>query len=250
MAYSELIKNFEKIRDYMREFYVFGFKNRSEYDSKSARSYDNERRRMESWLGEYMVFRQNAAGKRVFLSVDSRVISRNPLYKAFKAKSFTAGDISLHFFLLDMLPSEGGYTIGEVMDHLAEEYYAPFPDAKLPDESTVRKKLKEYCELGLMSCEKRGRETLYRRKESDVNLSSWKEVVSFFSEEDPLGVIGSYLEDRMDDLPDHYRYKHYYMLHPLDSEIVYQLLLAIGEKRKIEVTVKSGDAPAKKQYFR
>ena len=24
MAYSELIKNFEKIRSYMREFYVFG----------------------------------------------------------------------------------------------------------------------------------------------------------------------------------------------------------------------------------
>ena len=26
MAYSELIKNFERIRDYMREFYVYGFK--------------------------------------------------------------------------------------------------------------------------------------------------------------------------------------------------------------------------------
>ena len=26
MAYSELIKNFNKIRDYMRDFYVYGFK--------------------------------------------------------------------------------------------------------------------------------------------------------------------------------------------------------------------------------
>ena len=32
MAYSELIKNFEKIRSYMREFYVFGFKSRNGYD--------------------------------------------------------------------------------------------------------------------------------------------------------------------------------------------------------------------------
>ena len=48
MAYSELIKNFERIRDYMREFYVYGFKSREEYDTKSARSYDNERRRIES----------------------------------------------------------------------------------------------------------------------------------------------------------------------------------------------------------
>ncbi len=31
MAYSELIKNFEKVRAYMREFYVYGFKSRTEY---------------------------------------------------------------------------------------------------------------------------------------------------------------------------------------------------------------------------
>lgn len=48
MAYSELIKNFERVRAYMREFYVYGFKSRTEYDAKSARSYDDERRRLES----------------------------------------------------------------------------------------------------------------------------------------------------------------------------------------------------------
>ena len=46
MAYNELIKNFEKVRAYMREFYVYGFKSRTEYDAKSARSYDDERRRL------------------------------------------------------------------------------------------------------------------------------------------------------------------------------------------------------------
>ena len=54
MAYSELIKNFENIRDYISQFYVYGFKRRKDYDKKSSRSYDNERRRIESWLGEYM----------------------------------------------------------------------------------------------------------------------------------------------------------------------------------------------------
>lgn len=86
MAYSELIKNFKNIRGYMREFYVYGFKSREEYDAKSARSYDNERRRMESWLGDYMSFRQDAAGKQVFLSVDSRSIPHNPLYQPFSLK--------------------------------------------------------------------------------------------------------------------------------------------------------------------
>ena len=43
MAYHELIKNFNRIRDYMREFYVYGFKRREEYHKKSARSYVDER---------------------------------------------------------------------------------------------------------------------------------------------------------------------------------------------------------------
>lgn len=71
MAYNELVKNFKRIRDYMREFYVYGFKSRDEFTRKSARSYDDERRRLESWLGDYMQFRQTPEGKNVFLSIDS-----------------------------------------------------------------------------------------------------------------------------------------------------------------------------------
>ncbi|WP_277256934.1 hypothetical protein [Phascolarctobacterium succinatutens] len=103
MAFNELIKSFDNIRQMMRDFYVFGFKSRADFADKSARSYDNERRRIESWLGEYMYFRQNAGGKNCFISVDSRKIRHNPFYKALKAKSFTANDIMLHFFLLDIL---------------------------------------------------------------------------------------------------------------------------------------------------
>ena len=65
MAYSELIKNFNKIRDYMRDFYVYGFKSRDDYTKKSARSYDDEKRRIESWLGNYMKFHQTVDGKNV-----------------------------------------------------------------------------------------------------------------------------------------------------------------------------------------
>ena len=79
MAYSELIKNFNKIRDYMRDFYVYGFKSRDDYTKKSARSYDDEKRRIENWLGDYMKFHQTADGKKVFLSIDSRVTRHNPL---------------------------------------------------------------------------------------------------------------------------------------------------------------------------
>ena len=39
-SYSELIKNFERIRAYMREFYIYGIKSREDYKSKSTRTYD------------------------------------------------------------------------------------------------------------------------------------------------------------------------------------------------------------------
>ena len=87
MAYTELVKNFNCIRDYTREFYVYGFKSRDEFTQKSSRSYDDERRRLESWLGDYMQFRHSPEGKHIFLSVDSRTSSHNPLYKAWKTKA-------------------------------------------------------------------------------------------------------------------------------------------------------------------
>ena len=91
MAYSELIKSFEKIRGYMRDFYIYGFKSREEYTKKSARSYDDERRRIESWLGGYMAFRRSAEGKNVFISVDNRSVPFNPLHNAWKRRGAQRG---------------------------------------------------------------------------------------------------------------------------------------------------------------
>lgn len=126
MAYTELVKNFNRIRDYMREFYVYGFKSRDEFTRKSSRSYDDELRRLESWLGDYMQFRHTPEGKQIFLSVDSHTSSHNPLYKAWKTKSFTDGDITLHFILLDVLSmSERAMSIKEITEKV-DEYLSVF----------------------------------------------------------------------------------------------------------------------------
>lgn len=149
-SYSELIKNFEKIRNYMREFYVFGFKSRDEYNKKSARSYDDERRRIESWLGDHMSFVRTPEGKNVFISIDSQVSQHNPFYKTLKAKSFTDGDITLHFILFDILHSpEIVLSLPEIIEKM-DEYFSVFESPMMFDESTVRKKLKEYIEQGIV----------------------------------------------------------------------------------------------------
>ncbi|MGB4610714.1 MAG: WYL domain-containing protein [Saccharofermentanales bacterium] len=231
MAYNELIKNFNRVRDYMREFYVYGFKSRDEYTGKSARSYDNERRRLESWLGDYMQFRQTPEGKNVFLSIDSRYSRSNPLYKAWKAKSFTDGDITLHFILFDILSSpEICLTLREITNKI-DDYLLAFSKPRMFDESTVRKKLKEYISEGIIFSEKRGKTMYYCR--SDFSFSCDSDILNFFSEVSPCGVVGSYLMDKADVHQENFVFKHHYITNVMDSEIIYSLLNAMSEKRQI-----------------
>lgn len=247
MAYSELIKDYERIRDYMRQFYVYGFKSRDEYDAKSARSYDNERRRMESWLGEYMSFHQNANGKNVFLSVDSRGIRQNPLYKSFKAKSFTDKDITLHFYILDILADGQALSSKEIVERIAADYLSRFQEEYSFDESTVRKKLKEYEALGLLCSEKNGRELRYRITEDTVDIASWLDAITYYSEENPVGVVGSFLLDKFEEKPEFFGFKHHYILHALDSQVLCELLMLIREHRAVELSVRNLQSEAIRQ---
>ena len=217
----------------MREFYVYGFKSRDEFSQKSARSYDDERRRIESWLGDYMGFRQTTDGKKVFLSIDSRVSCHNPLFKAWKAKSFTDGDITLHFILFDILHSpEISMTHADLMKEISEHYLSIFDTPMQFDESTLRKKLKEYVEETLLVTEKRGKQVFYQRTKS-IDLSTQKELLDFFSEIAPCGVVGSFLLDKGIDGPETFAFKHHYITPALDSEILCQLFVAMGEKRAV-----------------
>ena len=101
--FQELIKNFDRIRDYMRQFFLYGFKVRREFGEKSGRTYDNERRRIENYLADYVRYDYTSKGKQVSLRLDSKHIFTNPLYASWKSKSFTDRDLLLHFFLLDLL---------------------------------------------------------------------------------------------------------------------------------------------------
>lgn len=235
MAYNELIKNFEKIRAYMREFYVYGFKSRDEYDKKSLRSYDDERRRMESWLGNHMSFVRSPEGKNVFISIDSRTSNHNPLYNALKAKSFTDGDITLHFIILDILYNENdAYSLPELMTKIDEEYLCYFEEPMIFDESTLRKKLKEYIELGIIVSEKQGKHLIYRRAK-DVKMNNFCDVIDFYSEIAPCGVIGSFLHDKEDKHDEAFAFKHHYITSAIDSDVLCSLFLAMQSKSIITV---------------
>lgn len=235
-SYSELIKNFEKIRAYMRDFYVYGFKSRDDYQKKSARSYDDERRRLESWLGDHMSFVRTPEGKNVFISIDSRTIWHNPLYNAWKAKSFTDGDITLHFILFDILHDPSvKRTVAELLQEIDTKYLAGFKTPMIFDESTIRKKLKEYCEAGIVIAEKEGRKVYYRRTDS-TSISNLNDVLHYFSEVAPCGVIGSFILDKEESDTDAFTFKHHYITGAIDSGILAALFAAMREKRAVTIT--------------
>lgn len=235
MAYNELIKNFERIRDNMRDFYVYGFKTRNDYSPERRRSYDDERRRVESWLGEYVFFKKEKTGKSMFISVDSRNIPENPLYKAYRAKTFTDIDITLHFYIMDILSSGEEMAFKDIIDSIHEDYLSEFEDFRFLDESTVRKKMNEHVKLGLLNKRRAGRQTFYRRNDSEVDLESWKDAVSFYSQAHPLGVVGSFINDKYPVKSDCFSFKHNYILAALDQQIMLDVLLCMNENAKMEV---------------
>lgn len=232
MAYQELIKSFDRVRSFIRELYIFGFKSRSDFRSISGRSYDDERRRLESMLGDYVSFQRNDEGKITYLSIDSRTSSHNPLYKALKAKSFTDGDITLHFLLLDILHAPDVALSLKEITAAVDELLASVNSEITFDESTVRKKLGEYVREGVVSTEKRGRQLLYRRAK-DVSLAHAADAIDYFSEVSPCGVLGSFLLDRLPAADSPFAYKHHCITHALESEILCQLFDAISQQRAV-----------------
>lgn len=244
MAYSELIKNLDTLRTYIRSFYIYGFKSRDKFTGKSTRTYDDEKRRLENYLDGYMTFRPDENGKVNFVSIDSRHTPHNPLYKLFKAKSFTAMDISLHFMVMDILAGAEKKSLNQILDEINSVYLDGFSSEVVPEESTLRKKLKEYEELGLIKSEKDGKTMLYCRTPLS-DLSGLEDVLNFFSETDSCGVIGNFLFDKLPKEAQQegeiFQYKHHYITSTIESDFVEQVFQAIREHRYLTIEQKRSE---------
>lgn len=228
----ELIKNFERIREYIRQFYVYGFKVRSDFTNKSTRTYDNERRRIESFLSSYIHEDYTIKGKHVSILVDCKTVSQNPLYAAWKSKSFTDNDIMLHFFLLDLLRQQKKATVSELTDKISIQYGVIF------DSQMVRLKLKEYEEEGIFVREKQGNSLFYQIAKP-LNFEEgniYQRLISgikLFQEVAPFGFVGSTILDKEKKDNNVFRFKHHFIVHTLEDGILYYILQAMKEKRLV-----------------
>lgn len=235
-GFSELIKNFDKTRDYVRDFFIYGCKVRSDFDRKSIRTYGDEKRRVESWMGDYMRYCDSVRGRSVSISVDSGHIPENPLYSAYYSKSFTDNDIRLHFLITDFLQDGHSHTHKEIVDALNISYGQFF------DEQTVRNKLKEYVDEGIILSDKQGK-TLYYSLTSDnadrflQDFKGLNDALKFFSETQQFGIIGNSILKMLELKNDLFFIKHNYIIHTLEDILLPEILSAMDEKRYVSLRV-------------
>lgn len=225
-GFSELIKAFAKTRDYLRDFFIYGFKQRSDFTRKSSRTYDDERRRAESWLGEALRYDDSVRGRQISISVDSGHLFENPLYQAYAAKSFTDNDIRLHFLLLDLLADGEARDLNSITDALNETYGMMF------EAQTVRNKLREYTAEGILLTEKHGKTAYYRLMQDAPALDpsanpALAEAIRFFSQDDAFGVVGAQIMQANNLKNDIFLRKHHYIVHTLEDSILPDILAAI-----------------------
>lgn len=217
----------------MRQFFLYGFKVRTEFQDKSPRTYDNERRRIENYLAKYIHAAYTAKGKQLSIRMDPKRISGNPLYAAWKSKSFTDRDLLLHFFLLDLLSDGRQLTAAQICDQISLKY------GEALDVQTVRLKCREYEGMGILTSAKEGKSLSYHLtpplpfEESASLLDTLMTAVKFCSEAMPFGFVGSTLLDREFLSNDRFCFKHGFLVHTLEDEVLLQILSAIREGRYI-----------------
>ncbi len=235
--FKELIKSFSKSREYVRDFFVYGFKTREEFTGWSGRTYDNERRRLESWLSGHVRQDYSGKGKNIYLSIDSNLSDTNPLYRVWKAKSFTDNDIMLHFYILDYLNHSGSQSADDITDGILTEY------DKMFDVQMVRRKCNKYTDAGILLKEKSGKEVLYRLAPSFQNVLSGhpglKHALKLYQLSSPLGIIGNTIMDNASLKNNIFRIKHSFFVYTLEDEILLSLLSAMHDHKAVFLRIKS-----------
>ncbi len=235
--FQELVKSFPKTREYVRDFFVYGFKTRDEFKDKSPRTYDNERRRLESWLGDYVRKDYVSSGSNISLAIDSNLLDTNPLFRVWKTKSFTDNDIVLHFLILDLLQDGAELTVEEITGRLLEEYEALF------DIQTVRRKCNAYEKEGLLNKSKSGKTVVFS---IDNSLALWiksnegvLDALAFYQMAGIFGIVGNHLSEQLDYYNRTFRVKHSFCVHTLEEEILLDLLAAMNQKIDVHLEIKS-----------
>ncbi len=225
--YQELVKSFDNIRKISHDFFIYGYNGRGDFPFISERMYDNELRRVKSYLKDYVKTTQTKDKKTISISSNTIHEHVNPLFPLFLGKSFTNIDCFLHFALLAILNDNNKRTLNEIALEIVEQFKYDELDIM-----TIRNKLHEYSELGIVIIEKDKNRNLYSLKKPVFLDENLQEAITFFQNIMPAGYIMTPIIDNNNSL---YYYKQIFFANVLDDEYVLSLFKAIQNKEMVTI---------------
>ena len=215
----------EQARDYARESFVYGLKTKDELTEEfhvSARTVEKSTQNMGDWFQECLQTRVIKESRKhvKYISLDCRNYSVNPLYKMWKACSFTTNEIVFFFFILDYLTKkEEPVSLAE----LHEAYYFMHRSDGFQKSSAKKWLENKGLPSGIIVKAGRGKYSLA----PSVALSEMRDLLQYYSEIAPGGVIGSFITDKLDACKSPFGFKQHYIGQAFDCEIICSILLAI-----------------------
>ena len=249
-----LIRDYENIRNILRDIYLYGCFSRDDFIEKgiSGRKYDNEQRRINAYLPKHFI-KKRRVNKKVLHYCSYKIAdsSHNYLADTYRNKSFTALDIMAYFFVQQILYKKAGLTLAELL--------AEIPNLNknvLFTKDNLYVKLEELCEKGYIFSQKEGRNVLYFLNEDIWNTFSDEELfdiliyLEFLKNTSPIEMPYYFLYrklklyllcDRKMNLADVqvFQFKHNHTFNSLDNDILLDILRAIEHKTVLKLVVRT-----------
>ncbi len=227
--YTGCIGSIEKARGFARESFVYGMKDKNDYHEISPRAYDEAMRQMGDWFQDCLQTRTVKVRNKVkYLSLDCREYSFNPLYKIWKARSFTTNEIVFFFSLLEILSDNEPVSIG----NLYAQYDLIHRTGGFTQSMAQNWLRNRGCPSELIIRRGRGEYILAK----PIDLSPIIAALLYFSEIAPSGVVGSFILDKQKETPSLFRFKQHYIGQAFDCEILCNVLYAIKSRRNLNFT--------------
>lgn len=251
-----------KKRGFIRELSLAPYKDKEGIGFTSKRNYDYFKNHIKAWLGDEYV--KNVRNDRMIIKIEPRDIKHNPYTFIYKMHSVNPVKIYCYFTILDALnqkTKDGSGTLlsyNDIFDGVDNSYY------KISDLSSHNKR-KELCcyntfkaivdELcktyGILQMSDKKKDNRFSFSETKLSLERWKDALDFFCEYDALGVLGTFILDRIErgdyssnasPLPRQescFSFKHHYLYQVIDSDNIEQLLQARKTHCFVEAVLKS-----------
>lgn len=235
-----LIRDYENIRQILRDIYIFGCFSRDDFiENKgiSGRKYDKEQQRINAYLPSKFI-QKRRVDKKVLLYCSYSMLdgSNNHLAETYRNKSFTALDLMAFFFVQQLLNSKNEMTASEILDELPimnEEVFFT--------KDNLRIKLEELAEKGFICCKKNGRKVLYSLSNdiwsefSNDELLDVCTYLEFMKNVSPIEMPYSFLYqklrlylqcERSIEIPniEIFHFKHNHLFNALDNDVLLEIL--------------------------